>query len=78
MQTDLGQKQLSWMLCDTFWKLQTKAQAATLSTAVLELRSPDELDEFEAFTSSQVGTYVEKWGGYGFVHAHQPFFYLSI
>ncbi len=62
-QTDSTQ-QLSWMLCDTFGNWYNEAQAATLNRSTGTPLAADELDEFEAFTSSQVSTYVEEWGGY--------------
>lgn len=62
-QTDSTQ-QLSWMLCDTFGNWYNEAQAATLNRSTGTPLAADELDEFEAFTSSQVSTYVEEWGRY--------------
>lgn len=62
-QTDSTQ-QLSWMLCGTFGNWYNEAQAATLNRSTGTPLAADELDEFEAFTSSQVSTYVEEWGGY--------------
>ena len=53
------------MLCDTFLEIGITKPKLPLSTRSTGTPlAADELDEFEAFTSSQVSTYVEEWGGY--------------
>ena len=61
---DNSAQQFGWMVYDTFGKWYSEARTADLYRSTSPPLTADELDELEAFTSSQVSTYVEEWGGY--------------